>query len=80
MTKTEMLNRLIRESGLRKEMIAAKLNISIGSLNNKIANRTSFYADEMYILKEILHLTQEQFFEIFFASGVSESDTSEERA
>lgn len=80
MTKTDVLNGLIRGSGLRKEMIAARLNISIGSLNNKIANRTSFYADEMYILKEILHLTQEQFFEIFFASEVSDSDTFTERA
>ena len=80
MTNTMLLNRLIRESGLRKEVIAAAIGISLNSLNNKIANRTSFYADELYHLKALLNLTQAQFFEVFFASKVSDSDTSTERA
>lgn len=80
MTDSLLLNRLIKESGLRKEVLAAALGISLNSLNNKIANRTSFYADELYHLKGLLNLSQEQFFNVFFASKVSDSDTSVERA
>jgi len=80
MTKTEVLKRLIKESGIRKEKIAALLGISITSLNNKITNRTSFYADELYHLKALLNLSQAQFFDIFFASEVSDTDTRVERA
>ena len=79
MTNTNLLNGLIKESGLRKEVIAAGLGISLNSLNNKIANRTSFYADELYRLKGLLNLSQEQFFGVFFASKVSGSDTFGER-
>lgn len=80
MTNTTELNKIIAESGLRKEKIAAELGISLGSLNNKIANRTSFYVGEIQLLKKTLKLNEKQFNSIFFASEVSSYDTSKEVA
>ena len=76
MTNTKELNKVIKESGLRKEKIACELGISLGSLNNKIANRTSFYVGEIEALKRILKLNEKQFNNIFFAQKVSSYDTS----
>lgn len=76
MTNANELNKVIKASGLRKEKIANELGISLASLNNKIANRTSFYVEEIEILKRILKLNERQFNSIFFASKVSSSDTS----
>ena len=75
MTNTNELNKVIKESGLRKEKIANELGISLSSLNNKIANRTSFYVDEIEILKRTLKLNEKQFTSIFFAQRVSSYDT-----
>ena len=75
MTNTNELNKVIKESGLRKEKIANELGISLSSLNNKIANRTSFYVDEIEILKRTLKLNEKQFTSIFFAPRVSSYDT-----
>lgn len=75
MMKTTELNRLIAESGKSKEKIASILGISLGSLNNKLANRTEFKASEMEILWKILDLDRNQIFDIFFAPEVSCYDT-----
>ena len=79
MTNTNELNKVIKESGLRKEKIANDLGISLGSLNNTIANRTSFYVGEIEILRKTLKLNEKQFNSIFFASKVSSYDTSKEK-
>lgn len=78
MTNTIELNKVIKESGFRKEKIANDLGISLTSLNNKIANRTSFYVGEIDTLKRILKLNEKQFNSIFFAPEVSSYDTLKE--
>lgn len=75
MTNTTELNRLIEASSESKEGIASKLGISLSSLNNKIANRTEFKASEIDMLQNVLHLSKQAVFAIFFASKVSRYDT-----
>lgn len=77
MTNTTELNRLIEASPLSKEGIASKLGISLSSLNNKISNRTEFKASEIDMLQDILHLSRQAVFAIFFANKVSSYDTKE---
>ena len=75
MTNTKELNKRILETVGRKEIVAAKLGISLTSLNNKIANRTEFKASEISILKKLLKLSEEDVFRIFFTAKVSSYDT-----
>ena len=58
----------IKESGLSQEAIAAALNISRVTLNEKINGRSDFKISEAKQLKEKLNLTNEQVFSIFFDS------------
>ena len=75
MTNTKELNKRILETVGRKEIVAAALEISLTSLNNKIANRTEFKASEISILKKLLKLSEEDVFRIFFTAKVSKYDT-----
>ena len=75
MTNTKELNKRILETVGRKEIVAAKLEISLTSLNNKIANRTEFKASEIAILKKLLKLSDEDVWRIFFVAKVSSCDT-----
>ena len=75
MTNTKEINKRIAEAVGKKEIIAAKLGISLTSLNNKIANRTEFKASEISTLKKALKLTDEDVFRIFFKPKVSGTDT-----
>ena len=58
----------IRESGLSQEAIAAALNTSRVTLNEKINGRSDFKISEAKQLKEKLNLTNEQVYSIFFDS------------
>ena len=58
----------IKESGLSQEAIAAALNISRVTLNEKINGRSDFKISEVKQLKEKLNLTNEQVYSIFFDS------------
>ena len=75
MTDTAVLNRLIEQSSESKEGIAARLGISLSSLNNKISNRTEFKASEIDMLQSILRMNKTLVFDVFFANKVSSYDT-----
>lgn len=69
MTNTEMLRRIIKESGLKLEYIAAQLEISRFSLSKKIENETEFKASEIQKLCDVLRISNNEDKEaIFFAS------------
>lgn len=69
MTNTEMLRRIIKESGLKLEYIAAQLEISRFSLSKKIENETEFKASEIQKLCDVLRISSNEDKEaIFFAS------------
>lgn len=69
MTNTEMLRRIIKESGLKLEYIAAQLEISRFSLSKKIENETEFKASEIQKLCDVLRISSNEDKEaVFFAS------------
>ena len=65
MSKTALIE-TIRESELSQEAIAAALNISRVTLNQKINGRSDFKISEVKQLKDTLNLTNEQVYAIFF--------------
>lgn len=67
MTNTELLSKLIKDSGLKLQFIAEKMGISRSSLNNKIQNRTEFRTGEIESLCSILGInTIEERHRVFF--------------
>ena len=65
MGKSELIE-IIRESGRSQEAIAAALNISRVTLNEKLNGRSDFKVSEAKQLKDTLNLTNEQVYAIFF--------------
>lgn len=57
MVNAEIIN-AIAKSGIKKQFIAEKLDISMGSLNNKLAGRTNFTVTEAVELCRILGITE----------------------
>ena len=67
MTNSQMLEKIIRESGIKRSFILEKTGIkAYSTLRDKIWNRSEFMASEIQALCEILHLTSEQREAIFF--------------
>lgn len=68
MTNTEMLRKLISDSGLKLEYLANKCNITRQALSNKITNRSLFTAKEIEVLcKELKVSNLAEKEQIFFA-------------
>jgi hypothetical protein len=71
MTNTTLLSEKIKTSGLKLGFIAEKLGISYHWLKKKIDNETAFKAEEIFILCDILKITDlQEKEEIFFAVNV----------
>lgn len=68
MTNTEMLNKKIDESGLKKGYLADKLNLSRFGLSKKINNESEFRTSEIVALCRELKLTTKERDQIFFCS------------
>jgi len=66
MTNTVELKKAIRESGIKLNYLAKKMGITRTSLSMKINNTSSFKAGEMYLLSEIIGLSDTQAKPIFF--------------
>lgn len=54
MVNTELLNKLIDSSGLKREYIAQRIGISRQALYSKILGETQFTIKEVAILSEVL--------------------------
>lgn len=71
MTDTKELERLIEDSGLKKNYIAKTIGLSRQGLANKIQNRSPFTSTEIKRLCELLNITSLKDKErIFFAADV----------
>ena len=71
MTKTEMLQRMIDESGLKRNAILEMMGFkAYSTLREKVENRREFTASEITRLCEILNLTNDQREVIFFTKSV----------
>lgn len=72
MTNTELLNKLIEGSGLKKSYIAKVLDVAPSTLSRKIANEQEFKASEMNTLCDLLGIESlEEKEAIFFAEKVA---------
>lgn len=72
MTNTNLLERKIRDSGLRIMYICERLGISYPGFQKKLRNTggSEFKPSEITVLVELLHLTPEEVNQIFFSSEV----------
>lgn len=69
MTNTTELEKIIKDSGLKKGYIAKTMSLSRQALDNKIKNRSAFTSVEINALCEILNITKlTEKEKIFFAS------------
>ena len=66
MVDSERLKEAIKESGLKKVFIAEKLGISYQGYQKKENGKSDFLANEVSIMKDLLHLTNKEVAEIFF--------------
>lgn len=69
----ELLNKKIEESIISKSGIAAAMKISRQGLFNKLIGTTEFTVSEMNCIAEVLSLTAEERYRIFFADYVDKS-------
>jgi transcriptional regulator with XRE-family HTH domain len=70
------INRIIIESGMKKEFVAEKLGMSPTSLSNKLAGRTPFTIKEANAFCELFGITDaEEMRKLFFAPDVDISET-----
>jgi DNA-binding XRE family transcriptional regulator len=73
----EKLKEVIQKSGIKVSVLADKIGISRQSLHMKLNGDRNFDQGEIMALKTHLHLSDEQFMEIFFNDSVDNLSTSE---
>ena len=71
----ELLREVIKDSGVKVTALADKIGISRQSLTMKINGERSFDQGEIMAIKTNLHLTDEQFMQIFFNNDVDKLPT-----
>lgn len=71
----ELLREVIKDSGVKVTALADKIGISRQSLTMKINGERSFDQGEIMAIKTNLHLTDEQFMQIFFNDDVDNLPT-----
>lgn len=70
MTKSNLLREKIDGCGFKLVFVAKQLDISYQAFLKKLNNETEFKTSEVMILKELLHLTDDEVMEIFFGQNV----------
>ena len=60
MTNKELLDKYINKSGLKISFIAEQLGITVQSFGQKRNNLSSFKAAEIYVLCDLLHITDDK--------------------
>lgn len=62
----EKIKNAIDERGLKMNYVQKKLGVSKQTLYRKISGNTQWYIRELKVFKEILHLSNDEFVDIFF--------------
>ena len=65
MVDTQLLEQKIKESGYRMDFIYKQLGITGRSYQNKVSGKTSFRAAEVYVLCDLLKITEDEQKKIF---------------
>lgn len=77
MTNTELLNELIKQSGLKKSYIAEKIGVTPVGLSNLIAGKSEFKASQINKMCDLLGIDDLAIKEaVFFANSVAFKATS----
>jgi hypothetical protein len=63
---SDLLKKAIERSGLKPSFIAEKLGVTRQALNNKINGKTAFRQSEVYVMCDLLRLSEEERIQIFF--------------
>lgn len=69
MTNTEMLEKVIREKGLKKVFLAEKIGLTPAGFYNCLNNRAEFKASQINILCDLLGIEDLQTKEAIFFAG-----------
>jgi len=72
---SDLLEEAIKQKGIKKNMLAAKMGISREALYNKISGKTEFLASEIHAITKYLDLSKKERDEIFFTSKVELKET-----
>ncbi|MBR3238809.1 MAG: toxin-antitoxin system, antitoxin component, Xre family protein [Oscillospiraceae bacterium] len=75
MTNTRLLEQKIKDSGLKLTYIADRLGVVWITLRRKLDGESEFKQSEIVVLKDLLHLTDEDVNAIFFISKVEKLST-----
>jgi len=75
MTNTAILKQKIDMSGYKLGHIASVCDVTSRTLYNKIMGRTPFVQDEILALMKMLHLSEKEVTDIFFATNVEKYST-----
>ena len=75
MTNTRLLEQKIKDSGLKLTYIADRLGVVWITLRRKLDGESEFKQSEIVVLKDLLHLTDEEIKAIFFISKVEKLST-----
>lgn len=67
MTNTALLKEKIKNSGVKVTFIASQLGITYMAFTNRMNGKVEFRMNEVRKLAELLHLTQDEVQQIFFA-------------
>lgn len=76
---TALLNKKIKESGLKKNAIAGKLKLTCAGLNKKLVGNSEFKASEIQSIAKTLNLSTNEIFAIFFTELVDNTSTSDQK-
>ena len=71
----DLLKEVIQDNGVKVSVLADKIGISRQSLFMKLNGERTFNQGEIMALKTNLHLSDDQFMEIFFNDVVEEKST-----
>lgn len=71
MLNKQLLEESIKESGLRKSFIIKKLGLSTTGFDKKQKGITPFRTAEIYVLCDLLNISEEDRQQIFFADEVA---------
>lgn len=71
----DLLKEVIQDNGVKVSVLADKIGISRQSLYMKLNGERAFDQGEIMALKTNLHLSDDQFMEIFFNDAVEENST-----
>ena len=79
MTKSNLLREKIDGCGFKLVFVAKQLGISYQAFLKKLNNETEFKTSEVMILKELLHLTDDEVMEIFLVRMLTDNPQRKER-